>query len=38
MHVDNIYHGVVVGSMLDLPGLNRVEILRGAQGTLAERI
>jgi len=35
LYVDDVYHGTVFGSQLDLLDLDRVEILRGPQGTLA---
>ena len=35
IYVDDVYYGSLTGSVLDLLDLDRVEILRGPQGTLA---
>ncbi|MBU0557122.1 MAG: TonB-dependent receptor [Alphaproteobacteria bacterium] len=37
MYVDDVYYGTVFGSIFDLLDLERVEVLRGPQGTLSGR-
>lgn len=35
VYIDDVYYGILVGSVFELVDLDRVEILRGPQGTLA---
>ena len=37
IYVDDVYYGTITGNLLDLLDLDRVEVLRGPQGTLAGR-